>query len=591
MKNGRKLRGYLVLAAITVFALGVMIAPPANADGKKPRPDVILMTLGEPHTPEMPPAVFMHDKHTKDLAKIGQDCTVCHVGLEGNTPFRYVAEAPASTKNPVKQTAQKAQDAYHASCIGCHADMESRGQSTGPLDGECRVCHSDRPIATNFTPLKVDKSLHYIHISSPQIVNPDDPSANCGVCHHSYDAQLKQLVWEPGTEQACSVCHGVQDGIPSLQNAMHDSCVQCHASMVLEARAVQKAEGGTDAKNDKADKKKAAKSKAAKNPAPLLQPEGLKTGPDTCGGCHTATAQAGFRTVQPVPRLMRGQPDATVLLPVSSGDSAKTPVGEPGSGMSPVLFNHKSHEAATDSCSVCHHVRIENGGCTVCHTVQGTKEGNFIQLSQAMHSPDAEQSCVGCHIRQISSRPECAGCHVAIKPMSQNSCASCHKPVNGISQAAIADGSALAMGKEALAHIAERNLAEQHPAKPLSPEDMPETVTIGVLSKEFAPSVLPHRAMYKALVDGMGDSALASAFHTSPLATCAACHHHSPVEGLATPPKCASCHGAQGDALAVNSNRPSLKVAYHQQCMTCHDRMQITRPAATDCTACHAVRK
>lgn len=102
--------------------------------------------------------------------------------------------------------------------------------------------------------------------------------------------------------------------------------------------------------------------------------------------------------------------------------------------------------------------------------------------------------------------------------------------------------------------------------------------------------MFPHRKIYEALVKGAADSGLASAFHTSPTAMCAACHHNSPIADLKTPPKCASCHGIEADKMATSVNKPSLKAAYHQQCMACHDRMKIEKPAATDCAGCHTPR-
>lgn len=607
MENGRKLRRTGVLAAIAVCVFGVAVMVSAQADAAKPpRPDVIRIAIGDAAQREMPPALFKHDSHTRDLAKVGKDCTVCHADLQGASPFAYVPErkGPAGKGPADAKTFAAQQNAFHKSCIGCHADMEARSQKTGPLDGECRVCHSDRPVAVETLPVNMDKSLHAVHVNSPFIVSPDDPAANCGVCHHSYDTVLKKLVWERGTEQACSVCHGpaAVGSTPSLKNAMHDSCVKCHADMTLTARAaMSKSDDGktADSKpaNDHKDKKD-RKGKKDKGPQGLPVPADLKTGPETCAGCHSAAGQAAFPRLENPPRLLRGQPDATVLLPVGNAqvDAASTfkgetrqPLGSAASGMNPVLFNHKSHEAATDSCSVCHHVRIDNGGCSTCHTVEGRPEGKFVQLGKAMHDPSAPQSCVGCHMRVTTTDPTCAGCHIAVKPMAQSSCASCHKPVEGLPSSAIADGSAFSLGKKELESLAVRNLDAQKRVKPLSPNDVPETVIIGTLSKEYEPSVFPHRAIYKALVDGTSASAMASAFHTSPLSTCAACHHHSPLETLATPPKCASCHGT--DTQPVSGNRPSLKVAYHQQCMACHSAMKMEKPAATDCTACHAARK
>ena len=50
----------------------------------------------------------------------------------------------------------------------------------------------------------------------------------------------------------------------------------------------------------------------------------------------------------------------------------------------------------------------------------------------------------------------------------------------------------------------------------------------------------------------------------------------------AGPPPCASCHG---DDNAAISDRPSLKVAYHRQCVSCHQRLELK----VGCTDCHQV--
>lgn len=198
---------------------------------------------------------------------------------------------------------------------------------------------------------------------------------------------------------------------------------------------------------------------------------------------------------------------------------------------------------------------------------------------------------MGCHQQTVMQKKECAGCHGAVPVMPADSCATCHKDVKGITSAQIADGSAFDLTKEQLADIAAKDLvAQPAPVKPFPAVEVPETVTIGALSNDFEPSVFPHRKIYEALVKGAADSGLASAFHTSPTAMCAACHHNSPIADLKTPPKCASCHGIEADKMAVSVNKPSLKAAYHQQCMACHDRMKIEKPAATDCAGCHTPR-
>jgi hypothetical protein len=71
-----------------------------------------------------------------------------------------------------------------------------------------------------------------------------------------------------------------------------------------------------------------------------------------------------------------------------------------------------------------------------------------------------------------------------------------------------------------------------------------------------------------------------------PLTLCAGCHHQSPAD--INPPKCASCHGANPPG--PGDGRPALMGAYHNQCMGCHTRMEIAKPAATACSECHPKR-
>jgi hypothetical protein len=75
---------------------------------------------------------------------------------------------------------------------------------------------------------------------------------SCAKCHHVYEDG--KLVYEEGSEMGCIECHSFKDekradgGItPSLMNAYHINCVDCHRDLA------------------KADK---------------------KTGPATCGECH-----------------------------------------------------------------------------------------------------------------------------------------------------------------------------------------------------------------------------------------------------------------------------------------------------------------
>jgi len=228
--------------------------------------------------------------------------------------------------------------------------------------------------------------------------------------------------------------------------------------------------------------------------------------------------------------------------------------GTPGQGpLSKAAFNHKKHEDAVGgNCDACHHTG-DQVACSSCHTSQGSPDGGNVQLSDAMHSATAKQSCVGCHLTQ-TKKPECAGCHRNIAPgPRQSNCAVCHKD------------------------------AKAAQAAPVQVPAAPDTVEIGGLSKLFKPATFDHAAHIQALKDAAkGD--LPKAFHSNDAALCAGCHHYTPVGQ--TPPKCGTCHG-------TDPNRPGLKAAYHIQCNQCHKAMMpgAEPVAATDCAGCHAPKK
>jgi len=59
---------------------------------------------------------------------------------------------------------------------------------------------------------------------------------------------------------------------------------------------------------------------------------------------------------------------------------------------------------------------------------------------------------------------------------------------------------------------------------------------------------------------------------------CATCHHYSPAGRV---PPCKECHG--GEANPENLRQPSLKGAYHRQCISCHREWSHD----TRCVVCH----
>ena len=80
MENGRKLLRWVALAAIAVIGLGGLASLfETSSVAAVGRPDVIRIdAIGQHKALEMPPAVFLHDKHTQALALQGKDCSVCH---------------------------------------------------------------------------------------------------------------------------------------------------------------------------------------------------------------------------------------------------------------------------------------------------------------------------------------------------------------------------------------------------------------------------------------------------------------------------------------------------------------------------------
>ena len=561
MKNKKSLFGCALLLAVLAITAVFLSANPQGAIGAKAptpeRADVIIIDgmagLGKL---ELPPVSFKHDLHTEALAKTGKDCSSCH--LENADPAQ-TANWAFKFKRTEDTSYAEVKEIYHNGCLSCHQETSAAGQPSGPQAAECRSCHTQAPAVSERQAMSMDKYLHNTHVQADNI-RPISGNAdtNCSVCHHVYDPANTRthLTWKKHEEDSCRACHlpvaapnpeAPERTIPGLEQASHDSCLSCHFDQ---------------AKRYGAD----------------------KSGPYNCAGCHSSAAQgeiAKKRTAE-VPRLDRGQPDAAMLLPIP-GQGIKTS-GEIKGSMAPVAFDHKTHEMALDNCSVCHHeARI--AACPSCHTLEGGKQANFVNLATAMHKVDSDRSCVGCHSIQTQD-PSCAGCHNPMpKKQSQQSCASCHVTPVGATGVQATDGSLLKMDKKLLDRMAVSTVNARHSGKTvINMNDVPETVIIGVLANEYKPAELPHRKIVEALDKGMLDSKLAQSFHTDITTMCQGCHHNSPVS--LTPPKCASCHAA-GDAPGPDG-RPPLKVAYHNQCMSCHAVMKVEKPVNTDCAGCHA---
>ncbi|MDA8140956.1 MAG: hypothetical protein M0036_20095 [Desulfobacteraceae bacterium] len=425
---------------------------------------------------------------------------------------------------------QSVMDLYHTQCVACHKEYGQRAEKTGPIT--CGECHAEKKtVASIRQPLGLDRSLHYRHAKA----NED----KCERCHHEYNAQTKTLYYAKGREGACLYCHKEKTEENRISNrlASHMACIGCHRTVLSQKK---------------------------------------KAGPIMCGGCHDPRQQALIAKVEDPPRLMRNQPDA-VLVKVFRADEITT---APQERLSAVPFDHKSHEGYANQCRTCHHAALSS--CAHCHTIQGHKDGQMVKLAQAMHQRDAIMSCVGCH-RRKQEQPECYGCHGSIPAQrvwsTEAACRVCHVSLAKPLAAAADEEQTKALAAEMIA------ARRQSPA-PVAVEDIPETVSINHLMNQFEAVKMPHRKILLALAENAREDRLASAFHSQSTTLCQGCHHNSPSS--LKPPQCGACHGRTSDAL--NLTRPGLMAAFHQQCLECHQRMGIEKPAPRDCAACHAKR-
>ena len=577
MKNQSSLLRRAGVFTLAFLALAVFGQHARAGTGKAPKADaradvIVIDAMAEHGKLEMPPAIFLHDKHTKALAAAKKDCSSCHQAEKKDEVTEYTFRfMDADNVKP-----DKLKEFYHKNCIGCHADMSGK---TGPRDTECRSCHNPNPkVKSGWRDIGLDKVLHYKHIASAQIVFSGDAKKNCGACHHVYDPASEKLVWGKDKEDSCRACHLLPDALaakrkaadvavpgsadsladengplkkrPTLDKAAHQACVNCHLQV-----------------------------------AALNKPE-IKFGPADCYGCHGKEAQAKLavegidnKTIaDSIPRLERGQPDATLMM--AAPEKAKDLI----SSMRPVSFNHKLHENAAKDCRTCHHQKIDS--CSSCHSLEGKAEGGFVTQAKAMHAVSSDRSCAGCHAIQ-TRQAACAGCHaVPPKRVSQDSCASCHSVPEGVNTADAENASLLKLDKESRLALAKATVAARENARvsTLAPADIPEKVTIGVLAKDYQPAELPHRKIVETLVEKQKDNRLAAAFHAEKTTLCQGCHHNSPPSK--TPPKCVSCHGVDVTAATGAGAGLPLAAAYHKQCMTCHASMA-QKPLQDDCAGCH----
>jgi len=176
---------------------------------------------------ERPPVLFDHGLHEKKSKEKG--CRTCHpLDVDRSLVFKFPFSVAAVNRNTVK-------DAYHDKCISCHSRLIEEGKKHGPIT--CGECH-DRQRSServNYSVFDFDFVVHEKHV--------EKLNKKCDDCHHFYDKEGHELVYELGTEQSCYYCHDLdakrgpalstETEITrrkrlSIQRVCHDLCVNCH---------------------------------------------------------------------------------------------------------------------------------------------------------------------------------------------------------------------------------------------------------------------------------------------------------------------------------------------------------------------------
>ncbi len=354
-----------IVIAVSVYGIAAQCLEKISNGPDNMRPDIVSIdNLGMYGKLERPKVDFLHDLHTKALAKKGKDCLVCHVEEEGKLTHKFKGTAGDSKKEIMENS--------HEACITCHKETTAAKEKSGPV--ECAECHvKKKEYVSSRMPVGFDNSLHARHAKAE--------NNKCEACHHDYNEKTKKLAHVKGEEGSCRYCHktGVEEyrtvTPKSMKDASHLACITCHQKKVAEKK---------------------------------------DAGPVECAGCHDAGSQKMIAKLDTIPRMERNQPDATMI---KIGSDKKEDVRAPL-----VAFDHKAHEGYNDNCRVCHHKSVES--CSACHTLAGDKKGNGVTLEKAMHDVTAGQSCVGCHQTKKKAL-ECAGCHDQMGAKSAKSEASC----------------------------------------------------------------------------------------------------------------------------------------------------------------------
>jgi len=426
----------------------------------------------------------------------------------------------------------------------------------------CTACHTldDTGLTPAFTAtLNVDDRDRLIdvfhdtcmscHIERAAAGREGGP-VTCGECHQRREAGISgrsAMAFDYSLHarhaqafpEKCDTCHHVYDEVEKklrYEKGKEEACRGCHGAVDVE-------------KNLSLANASHRRCIACHLDRARRQLDG---GPVECVGCHDAAKVGEIKQLEYIPRLVRGQPDSLW-------------VKAPGATSKMVTFNHLSHEPQQEFCTTCHHDRLRS--CAECHGVTAASDGGGVTLERAHHMESSDYSCVGCH-RRVTSDRSCAGCHRgASLAGGQGACKTCHDGPRPSQE----EPPPLRTGSPQVAELA---------ALPAASDDLPEKVKIDVLAEVYEASEMPHLKILARLDAPIRASRLGRHFHGTVGAMCAGCHHHSQAGERS--PRCAECHG---ETAAATIDKPSLKAAYHRQCIGCHIAMNIQKQGCTDCHA------
>jgi hypothetical protein len=485
------------------------------------------------------------------------------------SPSVYVPADYASVREGAGHRAHVGRE--DVECADCH-DLEQGFESV--REGACTGCH-EASLTAIHAGIEGAPECTSCHEFRPEGVVAND----CARCHRE-GGEGTALAMH--VEVECVRCHAPHDELRA------GGCTDCHSDLRVEHAAVTNDADCARCHSGHERAETAIDRCAGCHDGPeehVNVDRALFTGHDRCVQCHT---------VHPASDAAGG------TAPCASCHADRMPsalVASHGSRCTDCHSQHDARAPAEATCARCHstvssdHPATPSGTCTSCHVAHppaamsaqatlGCSQGCHGEASSetAFHADNVR--CVQCHTPHdfgVQAATLCSRCHAEeqreVAPAAGHAqCTGCH--TNAHRPAANASACASCHTTEhATAPEGHRNCASCH-----RPHD-------GALVVEGC------RSCHAAEAE--------SEHGSSPEAPCASCHRPHGPSGVASPPRCASCHAV--------STLPNLHaVPDHRRCNDCHrthetepssDRAACTgschegleqhEPTSRSCAACH----